>query len=318
MESEEYKELHKGRYSGSKLGCPRAQALHILGYEAEPPKRMQTKFEEGAEHDEEMKREAEEEFGDFYVPPPLILKLTRGKTMAEISLSPDGLREKEIIEFKGLSASFWNSLRTEEDIKTVSTLTKKYYRQVQAYAGAFGKPTIRFRIKNKKNLKTRDIIFKANPKIWKGIKSEIMDIQEFLDEDKLPEKGCTPEQEKKCFYRKSCKDERAREVKLVEEKPLSYNTKSKLTRFVENYLSIKTEIDKLEMNKNRLHLAIKEIMKSHGQREQELVPGIVKYGIRDKEFKNKGDIEALVEEGKIRVEKSPEEYCSVYARGREE
>ena len=59
-------------------------------------------------------------------------------------------------------------------------------------------------------------------------------------------------------------------------------------------------------------------MKSHGQREQELVPGTIKYGIRYKERKNSDDIDFYVAKGKIRVEQAPEEYCAVYAKGKEE
>jgi len=318
MENKEMEKLHEGRFSGSKLGCPRAQALHILGYKAVFPKKLQTKFEEGMEHDEEMKKEAEEEFEDFYVPNSLILKLTRGETTAEMTLTPDGLRGNEVVEFKGLAASYWNSLRTEGDLKEGSDLAKKYYNQVQAYAGAFKRSMIRFRIKNKKNLKVKDIVFKANPKIWEGIKNQILDIQELLDKGNLPPKDCSIRTEKGCWYRTDCKGQRAEEVEAVEEKPLSYDVKSRLSRHVESYLEIKTAIEKLEEDKEKLHAAIKEIMKSHGQREQELVPGTVKYGIRYKSKKNKEDIEALVEKGKIRVEESPEEYCSVYARGKEE
>lgn len=318
MESKEMDKLHAGRYSGSKLGCPRAQALHILGYAAKIPKKLETKFEEGVEHDEEMKIEAAEEFEDFYVPASLILKLSRGKTTAEMSLTPDGLREDEVVEFKGLAASYWNSFRTEKDLKEGGDLAQKYYNQVQAYAGAFKKSKIRFRIKNKRNLKVKDIIFKANPKIWVEIKNTIMDVQELLDKGNLPEKDCSSQTEKRCWYRTDCKGQRAEEVEEVVETPLSYNAKSKLTRYVESYLELKKAIDALEVDKEKLHVAMKKIMKEHGQREQELVPGTVKYGIRYKAKKNKEDIEALIEAGKIRVEESPEEYCAVYREGKEE
>jgi len=311
-------EIHKGRYSGSRLGCPRAQALHILGYEATVPKKLQVKFDEGHEHDEEMKKEAAEEFEDFRVPESRIIKLTRGDIVAEVILTPDGLRGDEVIEFKGLSASFWNTLRTEEDIKTASELTKKYYNQVQAYAGAFKKSKIRFRIKNKKNLKVKDIVFRANPKIWADMKNMIMDVQETLNKGELPPKDCLSDVEKKCLYRAPCMERKAQEVEAIEERPLSYNAKSKLTRFVESYLSIKAEIAKHEMNLEKLHTAIKEIMKSHGQKEQELVPATVKYGIRYKTEKNKEDIETLVAEGRIGVKEKPEEYCAIYPRGEEE
>jgi len=318
METSYFEKLHKGRYSGSKLGCPRAQALHILGHEAVFPKKLQVKFVEGTEHDEVMKGEAEEDFKDFYVPKPRILKLTRGETTAEVSLSPDGLRIGEVLEFKGLASSYWNSLRTEEDLITGSELTRKYYNQVQAYAGAFGKPIIRLRIKNKKNLKTKDIIFKADPKIWRGIKDMIMDIQELLDKGELPPKDCSSDVEKKCFYRIACRQERAKEVEEVEEKPLSPGSVSTLTRFTELYLALGVDLDKLEKDKEKLLKAIKDIMKSHGQREQELVPGTVKYGIRYKQMKNKEDIDFYVEKGRIRVEESPEEYCAIYPKGEEE
>jgi len=310
--------LHTGRYSGSKLGCPRAQALHILGYEAVYPKKLQVKFGEGMEHDEVMKEEAEEEFDDFHVPKSLILKLTRGETTAEMSFTPDGLREDEVVEFKGLAASFWNSLRTEGDLKEGTDLTKKYYNQVQAYAGAFKKTMIRFRIKNKKNLKVKDIVFKANPKSWVELKNTVMNIQELLDKGDLPPKNCTREMEKKCFYRRDCKGERAKEVELVEKKSLAPSTISKITRFTETYLNLGTDLDRIEIDREKLLREIKEIMKDHGQREQELVPGTIKYGIRYKERKNSDDIDFYVEKGKIRVEQAPEEYCAVYAKGKEE
>lgn len=318
MEDKEMERLHTGRYSGSKLGCPRAQALHILGYKAVIPKKLQTKFGEGMEHDEVMKEEAEEEFEDFYVPDSLILKLTRGETTAEMSFTPDGLREDEVVEFKGLAVSYWNTLRTEGDLKEGTDLTKKYYNQVQAYAGAFKKKMIRFRIKNKKNLKVKDIVFKANPKSWVELKNTVMNIQELLDDGDLPPKNCTRETEKKCFYRGDCKRERAKEVEIVEKKPLSPSSVSTLTRFTETYLSLGVDLDKLEGDREKLLREIKEIMKSHGQREQELVPGTIKYGIRYKQQKNKEDVDALVESGKIRVEDNPEEYCAVYAKGEEE
>ncbi|GAH02229.1 unnamed protein product [marine sediment metagenome] len=191
MEEEKYfEELHKGRYSGSKLGCPRAQALHILGHKAVYPEKLKVKFGEGKEHDEVMKEEAEEEFKDFHVPNSLVLKLVRGETTAEMSFTPDGLRTDEVVEFKGLAPSYWNTLRTEDDFKEGTDLTKKYYNQVQAYAGAFKKTMIRFRIKNKKNLKVKDIVFKANPKSWVELKNTVMNIQELLDEGKLPPKDC--------------------------------------------------------------------------------------------------------------------------------
>jgi hypothetical protein len=315
---EEIEKIHEGRFSASKLGCPRAQALHILGYKAVFPKKLLTKFEEGTEHDEEMKKEAEEEFEDYSLPGTCILKLARGETTAEISLTPDGLRENEVIEFKGLAASFWNSLRTEEDIKTLSILTKKYYNQVQAYAGAFKKKIIRFRIKNKKNLKVKDIVFKADPRIWIEIKNTIMDIQELLDKKELPARSCSPKEEKGCFYRASCRKELAEEVELIPKKALSIATKSQLTLHTEKYLELGIEIDKLQLGKDNLLVLIKGTMKSHGQREQELVPGTIKYGVRYKEQKNKEDIAELVEAGKIRVEQNPEEYCAVYPRGKEE
>ena len=318
MEDKEMERLHAGRYSGSKLGCPRAQALHILGYEAVYPKKLQVKFGEGMEHDEVMKEEAGEEFSDFYVPKSLILKLTRGETTAEMSFSPDGLREDEVVEFKGLAVSYWNSLRAEEDLKEGTDLTKKYYNQVQAYAGAFKKKMIRFRIKNKKNLKVKDIVFKANPKSWVELKNTVMNIQELLDDGDLPPKNCTRETEKKCFYRGDCKRERAKEVEIVEKKPLSPGSVSTLTRFTETYLNLGVNLDKLESDREKLLREIKEIMKDHGQREQEVVPGTIKYGIRYKQLKNKEDVEALVEAGKIRVEDNPEEYCAVYPKGEEE
>lgn len=317
-ENREMEKLHKGRYSGSKLGCPRAQALHILGYETVIPQKLQTKFGEGMEHDEVMKEEAGEEFEDFYVPSSLILKLTRGETTAEMSFSPDGLREDEVVEFKGLAISYWNSLRTEEDLKEGGDLAKKYYNQVQAYAGAFKKKMIRFRIKNKKNLKVKDIVFKANPKSWVELKNTVMNIQELLDKGDLPPKDCTRETEKKCFYRKDCKAVRAREVEEVEKKTLAPSTISKITRFTETYLNLGTDLDRIEIDREKLLKEIKEIMKSHGQREQELVPGTIKYGIRYKERKNSEDIDFYVEKGKIRVEQAPEEYCAVYAKGKEE
>lgn len=312
------KKLHEKRYSASKLGCPRAQALHILGYEAVYPKKLLVKFGEGHEHDVVMKEEAEEEFKDFYVPGSTVLKLTRGKTIAEIALSPDGLREKELVEFKGLAASFWNSLRTEKDIKEGTDLTKKYYQQVQAYAGAFKKPIIRFRVKNKKNLKVKDIVFKANPKIWAEIKDMILNIQELLDKGDLPKKNCPSNTEKNCFYRGSCRERVAAEVEAIPTMPLEYNAKKTLTLAVETYLSLKGKIDKLEEDKEKVSRGIKEVMKSYGQREQELALGTVKYGIRYKERKNKEDIEALVEKGKIRVEQDPEEYCTIYPKEKEE
>lgn len=310
--------IHQGRYSASNLGCPRAQALHILGHKAVFPKKLLTKFEEGQEHDEEMKKEAEEEFKDFHVPDSRIIKLTRDSTTAEMSLTPDGLRDEEVVEFKGLAPSFWNSLNTEEDLKTNSDLTKKYYQQVQAYAGAFKKRIIRFRIKNKGNLKTKDIVFKADSKVWEDIKNTVMDIQEFLDKQTLPPKECPSNTEKRCFFRKSCMTERAKEVEMTETKPLTPKTTSILTQQVNSYLGLKEKIEKLEEDKGKLLAEIKKIMKKHGQREQELVPAIVKYGIRYKEQKNKEDIADLVEAGKIRVEQAPEEYCAVYAKGKEE
>lgn len=318
MKKEDYDKLHEGRFSGSKLGCPRAQALHVLGHEPVFSKKLETKFEEGGEHDEEMKREAEEEFDDFFVPPSRVIKLTRDDTTAEISLSPDGLRDKEVVEFKGLAASFWNALRTEENLKTYSALTKKYYNQVQAYAGAFQKPWIRFRIKNKRNLKVRDIVFKSNPKYWQDLKNQVMDIQKILDEGGLPPRNCSRKEEKRCPYKKACREAIGKEIDNMKAIPLKGHTKSELTRLVELYLEREGKVKSLEEEKDKLHVKIKQIMRTHGQREQQLVPGIVTYGVRYKSKRNADDIEELVEAGKIRVEESPEEYCYISAAGEEE
>jgi len=317
-EKEGYDKLHEGRFSGSKLGCPRAQALHVLGHEAVYGKKLEAKFEEGGEHDEEMKREAEEEFEDFWVPNSRIIRLTRGETTAEISLSPDGLRDEEVVEFKGLAASFWNSLHTEEDLKIHSPLTKKYYNQVQAYAGAFKKPKIRFRIKNKRNLKVRDIVFKSKYKYWEDLKNQIMDIQEILDKGGLPPRTCSRKEEKRCLYKKACREAIGKEIENMEKIRLSSSTKSELSRLVELYLERKNKIDVLEAEQDKLRLKVKDIMRTHGQREQELVPGTVLYGVRYKERRNAEDIEELVNAGKIRMEEAPEEYCSIFARGEEE
>jgi len=313
MDDKEIRRLHKGKFTASKLGCPRSQALHVLGYEAKFGKKILVKFEEGKEHDEVMKEEAEEEFEDYFVPEPLVLTLKEGDTTARLALSPDGERDNEIVEFKGLAASFWNSLNSEEDIRNGSDLTQKYYKQVQAYAGAFKKGIIRFRMKNKKNLKVKDIVFKANPKIWEGIKNELIDIQILLDKGELPPVSCSKKAEKNCPYRMVCREKTALEIAGIEEKKLSANTQSKLTRFVELYLEAKIKRDVLEIDSEKLKNGIAAIMKSHGQREQKLIPGNVKFGVRYREKKNQEDIDFYVDEGSIRIDQQPEPYCDVRA-----
>lgn len=317
-QKEYFDKLHKGRFSGSNLGCPRAQALRISGYEPVISKRMSEKFSEGREHDEEMKHEAMEDFEDFYLPGSVVVKLKRGDTVAEISATPDGLREEEVVEFKGLSASFWNSIRDVDDLKDGSPLARKYYKQTQAYAGIFKKPKIRFRIKNKRNLKTKDILYDADPEMWTQIKNEIIDVQELLDAGELPPKKCSKQEEKYCFYKKDCLNLLAEKVEETQEKELDPMNEQELNSLLQVYIEIKEKISELEIIRKETADNMKEIMKSFGKREVAFDEGEIKYGIRYKVYKNKEDIDKLVEEGKIKTEERAEEYLAVYPTKKEE
>lgn len=313
----DFDKLHDGRYSGSNLGCEMGMALRVMGYKPTISKKLRKIFDLGHEHDLVMKEEAEEEFDDYYLPKSKVIVLRRGKTRAEVVLSPDGLRDDEVIEFKGLSPSNFNSIKTVQDLKGGKGLFQKYYNQVQIYAGGFKKPIIRFRIKNKKNLKVKDLLFKFNPKIYNQLKNKIMDVQEILDKGRFPTEDCSSAERKYCYYSSQC---RGVQAKISAEQPkvkLSSKIKRKLFQKALSYLEVSRELKAIEAEKDGLKAEIKLIMRSHGQKEISNNEVFVKFGVRYKNYKDAEAVEKLVESGKIPVTEVPEEYLSVSPEGGE-
>jgi len=303
-------ELREGRFTGSKLGCPRMMALAYQGVEAVISKKLQAAFDEGQEHDEVMKTEAQEEWGDnFKSPEPAMVVLSRGNVKAEVIITPDGLLPKELVEFKSLSSYNYNLLRTEEDLRNGSDLFRKYWDQVQFYAGAYGKRVIRFRVRNKTNRKTKDIVFKARLKEYKRIEKKILDVKELLDKGQLPPMGC--QNPKWCMYGTSCKQIGIEKFENAKTKPLTKPLKSALELAAEYYYELGQRIKELTSERAVHRQTIAETFASHGQREIQLGKYLAKYGVRYKNLKNKEDIEKLVDEGKIRVEEVPEDYVTV-------
>lgn len=315
----EIQKLHAGRFSGSKLQCPRQMALHVLGYEAEISKRLKTIFEEGQEHDEVMKEEALEEFDDFVVPKSTLFRFTgiwindRTKISAEVILSPDGLRPDEVVEFKSLSTNNYNSIRTVEDLSDPDTspLFRKYYNQTQMYAGAFEKKKIRMRLRNKRNFKTKDIIYDADPDHYVELRDMILEVQKMINDGELPPISCPKTEQKRCMYRTACKQLQAREIEQAEEKKLSSKEAKKLSAAAAKYTEYSIKIKAMEDAKSIERDRIAEIMHDHGKREVDVNGYLVKYGIRYKTIKDRETIDELVLEGKIPVKEVPEEYVFV-------
>ena len=312
--------IHTGRLSGSKLGCPKSMAFHLMGIEPEYSQRTLDKFEEGQEHDEVMKEEAQEEFDDFRVPPPSMFILQRGETKLEVVASPDGIRDEaqELVEFKGLAPSLWNTIKTEEDLKEGSGLLRKYYNQVQFYAGHFKLKKIRFRIKNKRNLKVKDILFSANAAEYKRLQNIMLDVKEAVDAGKLPDTSCSAKEMKYCAYSTACRGALAEEVEKTKKQSLTSAALKKLKQTTDSYVAVVKKIEPLENEKAELRAELIGVMKEFGQREVTLDNAVVKYGIRYKNQKDKKVIESLVLQGMIPTTEVPEEYLAVYPKKEEE
>lgn len=307
--------IREGRFTGSGLGCPRMMALNILGHKMKISKKLKSIFAEGQEHDTVLKEEAEEEWDDFEVPDSTIFKITLDDMEAEAVLSPDGLRPDEVVEFKSLSSNNYNSMKTEEDLagEDASPLFKKYYYQTQFYAGAFGKKQIRMRVRNKRNHKTKDIIYPANKEIYDELIDRILKVKAILDKNELPPVTCNEKEKKFCRHSTICKQMISKDFEQIPQQEIKGKFKINLAKLVKKYRELKQTIDELKMQKDDLSNQMKEIMRGHGQREWGGVQGlIVKYGIRYKNIKDKETVQELVDNGTIPTEEVPEEYLVVY------
>lgn len=313
MPDQDFVKSHEGRFSGSRLGCARSMALDITGYERVYSARTEKLFEIGQEHDAVMKEEAEEEFDDFHVPSAKVITYKRGKSKAEAIFTPDGLREHEVVEFKGLSANNFNSIRTEADLTGpgASPLFKKYYLQTQVYAGAFKKPNIRLRLKNKKNLKVKDILYKADPKVYEDIVNTMIDVQEAVNQGRIPQATCGNKEAKFCPHRDACLKAMVSEAESIPKTEIPKKELKSMFTLSSEYHKLGEEIKALELRRGELGALIKETMRAHGQREQDNGTYFIKYGVRYRQLKDKATIDRLVEEGVILVKDSPEEYLSV-------
>lgn len=304
-----YEEHHKGRISGSRVGCPRMIGLIMMGKERNLiSERLRKIFDIGQEYDEVMKDEADEEFPDFEAPETEIFKFRRGSTIAEVALTPDGLRKDEVIEFKGLSPNNYNAIRTEEDLRDGSPLFQKYWNQVQIYAGAFKKRWIRFRVKNKRTQKSKDIRFKANPQEFTRIKNLIMDVKEKVDKGELPEIHCSGKEMKFCSYSKACVDARADSVST---RKLTKTGKEKIEGLADKIIDLQDQIDPVKHEIENLRDEVRKLMARYGQRSFQSKKAKVAYGIRYRTSPNKDDIQKLIESEQIRTEEVGSEYLTL-------
>jgi hypothetical protein len=310
--TDSFEKTHSGKFSGSRMGCKRMMALSVLGYKSVISKKLKSIFEEGQEHDEVMKEEAYEEWDDYDAPEPhdFIIKTSNGGP-AKIVATPDGIRPDEIVEFKSLSSNNFNSLKTVEDLDE-TPLFRKYMKQMQLYCGLFGKKKIRLRIKNKRNLKTRDIMIPFDPKIYNQLLADIKEVQEYINDNKLPPPdNCSPEELKFCRLSKDCSALMAKEAADQPAKPFTTKESKQFFALAFDSRSIKLQIDKLTAERDGITLQLKALMREHGQREVEDGNLRVKYGFRTKLDKDKEAIQRLVEDGTIPAYEREEEYLVV-------
>jgi len=288
-------------------------ALSYLGKPKTINKFMRRIFEIGREIDMVMKEQAEERWDDYSAPVPSLAVISNGTTSAIVKFTPDGLRPDEVVEFKGLSPTNYNLARTPEDFTgpNASPLFKKYGMQVEMYAGFTEKKWIRFILKNKRNMKDKEIRYEANPETFRDIKRKILAVKKILDDGSFPSEACSGKQKKYCMYKESCSQVIAERFKEQREKRLSRKTLEHLRTLSRKYDGIGVKIRKLESDKGKLSIELKGIMREHGQREVGDDSMMVKYGVRYRQNKNKDDIDKLVARGMISVVEAPEEYLSV-------
>ena len=302
------------KFSASSLShCPRQMVLSFLGVKKTISPFLMKIFEIGNEFDVVFKEEAEEEWDDYYAPKAKLFLVSNDKTKALIKLTPDGIRPNEIVEFKGLSPNNFNTVKTEEDLigPNVTPLFQKYALQVETYAHFYKKKWIRFRVKNKRNLKQKDIVYKASPARWKKAEKMILEAKAMVDSKKYPIPSCSSREKKTCLFKDSCTQMTADEIDVIKEKNMSVNTKGIMGEWVRLYINLSADIKEMELKKNRLSARLKGTMKDHGKKEFESDGVMVKYGVRWKQQKDKETINKLVERGMIPVKEVPEEYLRV-------
>ena len=307
-----FEQTHGGKFSGSRLGCKRMMALSVLGYKSVISKKLQSIFDEGQEHDVVMKEEAYEEWDDYDAPESEEFTIKTGNgSPAKIIATPDGIRPDEIVEFKSLSSNNFNSLKTVEDLDE-TPLFRKYMKQMQFYCGLFEKKQIRLRIKNKRNLKTRDIIIPFSKATYAGLLRDIREVQEYINEGKLPPPdNCTPEELKFCRLSKDCSALMAKEAADQPAKPFTPKEAKQFFSMALKSRELKLKMDELKAQRDQITLQLKTEMREHGQNEVEDGNLRVKYGFRTKLDKDKDTIQRLVEDGTIPAYEREEEYLVV-------
>jgi hypothetical protein len=259
-----------------------------------------------------MKEEAYEEWDDYDAPEShdFIIKTSNGEP-AKIIATPDGVRPDEIVEFKSLSSNNFNSLKTVEDLDE-TPLFRKYMKQMQLYCGLFGKEKIRLRIKNKRNLKTRDIMIPFEPKTYKQLLADIKEVQEYINDGKLPPPdNCSPEELKFCRLSKDCSSLMAKEAADRPAKPFTPKESKQFFVLALKSRELKLKLDELKAQRDQITLQLKTEMREHGQNEVEDGNLRVKYGFRTKLDKDKETIQRLVEDGTIPAYEREEEYLVV-------
>ena len=302
---------HEGRFSGSRLDCPRSMVLQAMGYKPEISKKLETIFEEGKEHDEQLKKEAQEEWGDdFKVPESHIVKIKTSEGPAEVTVTPDGLLPKEVVEFKSLSAHNYSMVNNPEDFNSTQ-LFRKYLNQGQFYAGVFNKDTIRFRVRNKKNLKTKDIIIPFDVDLYSDLVDMVKESWVHLKKGTLPPCECPADEEKWCKVSKHCKALAVADYEKLPKKDFQAGETKTLKELAGESREIKKKIDDLTSKRETITSILKKMMREHGQREFGIGKFFVKYGIRWKTEKDKEDIEKCIEDGLIKTRDVPEEYLAV-------
>ena len=302
------------KFSASSLSfCPRQMVLSFLGVKKTISPFLMKIFEIGNEFDAVFKEEAYEEWDDYYAPKAKIFQVSNGKTKALIRLTPDGIRPNEIVEFKGLSPNNFNTVKTEEDLTgpNATPLFQKYAMQVETYAHFYKKKWIRFRVKNKRNLKQKDIVYKASPARWQVVRLMILKAKEMVDFKRYPTPSCSSREKKTCLFKDSCNAMTADEIDVIKEKDMNKFTRAIMYNIMKSYLETNGSIKRLEEIKNDLSQKMKNEMKKHGKKEFEQNNMMVKYGVRWKQQKDKETIDKLVERGMIPTKDVPEEYLRV-------
>ena len=302
------------KFSASSLShCPRQMVLSFLGVKKTISPFLMKIFEIGNEFDVVFKEEAEEEWDDYVAPKARIFQVSGGKTKALIKLTPDGIRPNEIVEFKGLSPNNFNTVKTEEDLigPNATPLFQKYALQVETYAHFYKKKWIRFRVKNKRNLKQKDIVYKASPARWKQAERMILEAKRMVDAKKYPIPSCSSKEKKTCLFKDSCNAMTADEIDVIKEKKLTVTARKRLIVMSKSYRDLSDQVKVLEEIKGDMSNGLKSIMKQFGKKEFESRGTMIKYGVRWKQQKDKETIDKLVERGMIPTKDVPEEYLRV-------